>query len=934
MGLDIDILIIGLFLVLTVSAGLGHGKKVDGLAGYGLGGRNFSTAALVATIVATWVSGSSFFITLAYTYTNGLFDVIASLGMAVSLFLTATVLVPRMGEFLGHLSVAQSMGGLYGKHVRLITALAGILASFGFVAVQFKAFGNIFAYFFDLSTSIAVVTAGVIVTIYSAFGGVRAVTYTDIIQMFTFGFALPLIGLMIWHQSYYIESFSINAALKVKQFDYHHVLDFSNPDFWTMIPLLLYFTVPSLRPEVFQRILMGRNIAQVRQAFLAASVLFAVIQLSMSWIPFLIFNVNPELHTSQLLGYIVNNYTFIGLKGLLLVGVIAMAMSTADSVINSSAVLFANDLCKPLGFFKKKELKAAKVFSLILGIGSIFVAMSEADLFSIVLTGNIAYIPVVTAPLLLAIFGFRTSTKSVLIGMAAGLTVAISLKISSLTINGLFIAMIINAIFTLGSHYLLGQEGGWVGIKDRTFLDLQKQEKRQRKRDRTKFINEFTLIEFIKKYAPKSEMSYMGFGIYCIIFTLTTMYTTHAELAKETSRITLSFYQIMMVTGTAIAAYPIWPLSIKKELKETIVKLWWFVAVFYVLILFNFFFVLVSNNSLIQSSLFSISLVIAVTLLRWRLALVTIPVGAYIALEFYKYFRGVEVIDLTLGGPGGIVIYVALIISAALMMFLRPQQEKEELISAKNQHLSERIKEQDEELARAIDLKHEFMRNLQHEARTPVTGITSMGQILWENYDKLNDTQRKLAAKTVAESSTRLLSFVNNLIDLSELSSLNLTLKPVLVNFSELVEERINICKKFYIEEGNQEAQNFELHIEDKIMIYCDTYYLGTAIDNLIINALQYCKKGKIIIIVNHDYENINFTIVDEGIGIPTDELDDIFSSFTVSSKTHTPAGGRGIGLSLCKMAIEVHGGNIWAESNGQKGATFQFTLPFKNNLV
>jgi hypothetical protein len=89
-------------------------------------------------------------------------------------------------------------------------------------------------------------------------------------------------------------------------------------------------------------------------------------------------------------------------------------------------------------------------------------------------------------------------------------------------------------------------------------------------------------------------------------------------------------------------------------------------------------------------------------------------------------------------------------------------------------------------------------------------------------------------------------------------------------------------------------------------------------------------KEGNIILELhkNSDSMAIDFSIQDEGIAIPQAELYDVFLSFIVSSRTKTPAGGRGIGLALCKKAVLAHGGQIWAESEGVKGCIFRFTLP------
>ena len=99
-------------------------------------------------------------------------------------------------------------------------------------------------------------------------------------------------------------------------------------------------------------------------------------------------------------------------------------------------------------------------------------------------------------------------------------------------------------------------------------------------------------------------------------------------------------------------------------------------------------------------------------------------------------------------------------------------------------------------------------------------------------------------------------------------------------------------------------------------------------LDNLIINSITYCKKGKININLSKDTTAIHLVMIDEGIGISKRELLGVFKPFTVSSKTHTPAGGSGVGLAICQRILEVHGGTIKDESNSKKGTTFRVKLP------
>ena len=330
MPLNIDIVIVIIFLSLTLAIGMGYGKSVKSIKDYALGGRSFSTGALVATIVATYASGSGFFTTLSKTYSSGFYLLFASIGMGLSMFITAYIFIPRMAEFMGKTSIAEAMESVYGSKVRLVTAIAGAIGSAGSIAVQFKVFGNVVAYFIGISSSVAIIIAGLITTTYSVFGGIRAVTFTDVFQGFTFGVIIPLLGFAIWSQFYDLD-YTIAYALSDPKFS----LDFfypSNSDFWSFVFLFMYFIMPSISAVDFQRISMGRDIAQVKKAFAISAIILILIKFSIAWIPFLTHAINPNIDVNSLLPYIVNTYSFTGLKGLIIVAIIAFAMSTADCV--------------------------------------------------------------------------------------------------------------------------------------------------------------------------------------------------------------------------------------------------------------------------------------------------------------------------------------------------------------------------------------------------------------------------------------------------------------------------------------------------------------------------------------------------------------------------------------------------------------------------
>ena len=249
-------------------------------------------------------------------------------------------------------------------------------------------------------------------------------------------------------------------------------------------------------------------------------------------------------------------------------------------------------------------------------------------------------------------------------------------------------------------------------------------------------------------------------------------------------------------------------------------------------------------------------------------------------------------------------------------------------------HLNSRLSNQKKEVKKSPELKYQFLRNIEHELRTPINDITTIGQVLWENYDKLTEEQRKEAVQEIGQNSEKLSSLINNILDLSKLHSLKYNLDLQKINFSELVYERIEFCKKLYAEKQNSGLQEFILDIEDNVLVYCDKYYTARAIDNIIINAIQYCPKGKIIISLYKDKstQEIKFSVTDYGIGISKELIHEIFNSFVVSSRNNIKAGARGIGLGVAEKVINLHKGKIKAKSSKKHGTVIQFTLPMTEN--
>lgn len=709
-------------------------------------------------------------------------------------------------------------------------------------------------------------------------------------------------------------------------FDYKQVFDFSNPLAFKQLLLFLLFIIPGFNPSMFQRITMARNTKQVARSFVIAAITCLFFEIIINWISILTLSISPNLEADDVVKQVILNSSYIGLKGAILAGIMAMIMSTVDSCINSTAVIIVHDFCKPLKIkIIKSELFSARIASWVIGALSLLLSLHEGSLLELLVITELVYMPIVSAPFVMAIFGFRSTEKSVIFGMLAGLITVVVGKFALDTpdVNNIFIGTLANLIVLIGSHYLLRQKGGWVGIKDDTEIVNIRRIRKMRFRKIMLDLKSFSIVKIFKDNHPKGEGLIALLGVFVMISSFSSAHTLDKEYQVQYAQLLRMFYPITLCSATILMTYPLWLESWKNA---KLVAIFWNIIMFFILICFGFLMALISEFSEIQLMAFMVNIMVISSLAKWQWSFINIVTGVGITSFYYANYIIVDG-DNSFSLSQFKIVYLLLLVSSSIVLFLKPKQDLQELSETRNEYLQDQVETQKKELYSSLNIKQEFLRNLEHESRTPIVGISSLGQVLYENYYKLTEDQRYDAVRTISKSSERLSSLIGNILNLSKLSSLDNAVKFSSVNLSELIYRRVDHCKKLYVEKAS-DLHELRLKIEDNIITNCNEHYITMAIDNIVINAIQYCKEGTITItLYKKQADKIEFSVQDEGIGIPQNELIDVFGTSVVSSITKTPAGGRGFGLALCKKVIEVHKGEIWARCN-KKGVTFSFTLP------
>ncbi len=246
-----------------------------------------------------------------------------------------------------------------------------------------------------------------------------------------------------------------------------------------------------------------------------------------------------------------------------------------------------------------------------------------------------------------------------------------------------------------------------------------------------------------------------------------------------------------------------------------------------------------------------------------------------------------------------------------------------------NQHSLEVAKEHAEAASKA---KTEFLSNMSHELRTPMHAILRFSENGMDEIGQASNEELKEYFSDIHMSGSRLTKLINNLLDLSKLESgapnINLS-SASLASISNHAQKELQSLlneKELTIETTYDEN-------EPKIVV--DSDKITQVVVNLISNAIKFSPVGSVIHISTRHIpalegatEMLEYSIKDQGPGIPENEVDAIFDKFIQSTKTKTQAGGTGLGLSICREIIRLHQGKIWAQNNPDKGANFIFILP------
>jgi signal transduction histidine kinase len=261
-------------------------------------------------------------------------------------------------------------------------------------------------------------------------------------------------------------------------------------------------------------------------------------------------------------------------------------------------------------------------------------------------------------------------------------------------------------------------------------------------------------------------------------------------------------------------------------------------------------------------------------------------------------------------------------------------------VAIDNAQLFQEVEEANRRLARASRHKSEFLANMSHELRTPLNAILGFTELIMDGvYGEVPGELRE-PITDIHTNGRHLLKLINDVLDLSKIEAGRMRLSLSEYSVQELIDSVISTTRSLAAEKELELISHVPMGLPQG---FGDSQRLTQVLMNLVGNAIKFTPAGGSITVtarrvrgaecgvrqVAEPGDMIEVAVADTGIGIPAEELESIFSEFRqIDSSITREHEGSGLGLSIAKRFVELHGGAIWAQSDVGKGSIFRFAVP------
>ncbi len=905
----IDAALICSYIGLCLIIGLKKMKGVQSIQDYALGDRKLSTAALVATIYATYLGAGSTIGTIEKIGMVGVLFMVTVLLNPIKWLFVMFVFGRNIEKFYGCLTLSDIMARLYGSTGQLITSIATIANAIGTVAAQTLALGHLMHYFLGISIELGVLVSIGVLIFYSVTGGARAVVMTDVLQAGIFYIAFPILAVILLHKlNGWDHVYSLLPQEKWQ-------LGFEGDKLWIFSGFMLYALLDGSSGPYIQRFLMSSNTQQLMKSLRIVAIIDTTIVLLLCVCSLVIVaHITDTIDHSNVLWHLIDNHVPYVAKGIVIIGFLAVIMSTADSWLNTAGVTVSHDILKQFypNMSEKAVLAAARLATFAVGGLSIALALTGASVIEIIWLVITFYNPLIFVPLVAGFLGFRTNSHSYVVSVIIAflftmLGAALEQRFDALS---LLLGLIGSTMGLFGMHYWQKTNGTLTEVsqlqvntpKPTTYGTILASKWRK-----TKHLNWKDALSFSYKGVELCRPQYHQFGILGLLYCLFPLLVLLSNSRQPALGTALDYVDIIIriigATGCiVILMCDTWEHNFRAKYFPII----WHIVLLWCFPLLGAYNLLVHNSDTLSLYTIIASFVLAV-FVDARSFVILMTLGSLMGTFFYALTSS------TLHGAINMSAFAYALLVIIIAFIMRRNQEVDsnrmKIMSVAIAH------EVRSPMAAAYDGTGMLVDAINRaKIISPVISpdeflILQVSRDDYELIQYFKDNIQSVLDKGMKTAQTILMSLsgMQQAQDYGEYSALK-TVSSAIGSYDLTVTER----KRVMI----MPSQDFTFHGSYKLFQH--------VIQNLVSNAIRYAGPEAEISICTGGQ---SIYIRDNGKGISPDDVPHIFEPYYTKEK-----GGTGLGLAFCKIVVSGMRGTITCKSELGQFTEFAITLPVVPN--
>lgn len=674
---SLDHWVVYIFLSITLLVGIWVGRDVKDLREYAIANRIYGTGVLTITFLATSIGGSTIIGTTGNVFRDGILAILSTdVAPVICILWMAFWIAPRMIHFEGCLTMGDIMKIFYGKQGQIATGVMGFFAAICIVSGQIQALAYVYEYILNVKSQWAIALGGLTTITYSALGGMKSVTITDVLQFVVMVIVIPMIAHVVTNEVGGIKVLFSQISTTQLQF-----IDHPNLGYYVSVMLFICIFNPFFfTPPFISRLLMARDKLQAKNMLLVGSAFCVCFAFLIMLIDLSASVLYPTLATDKIFPHILHEFFPVGLRGLCAAGIIAVLMSTADSFLHATGLSIVHDIISPLFTRKFQELKWVRYCTFGMGCAAILLTLQPHSVFGIVIHGIGIMGATITVPFITGVLGFKVAPRAFQIALWGTIPVFIATHMwfdSTIAHWAYPVSLIVNVILFFGVH--LGQRGHLTG-------DIRPSHSK-----RLPNSSGFRLTAWLP--TPRKLMEYANqkldrYGYDATLFALFLSINYMVPFFMYSDASPATYYWVLAIRAFSILLCiglllkPYWPTKLLNYF-----PLYYYLTLLYCLPFATTFLFLVEGGNIEWVVNVALSILFLIVLVDWTTFLGLSLLGSLLAVGVYKL--GISSLPIHMDWNTQYTLMYAVIFSTLIgLLFARRQTQRFDRLTIKNQYLT------------------------------------------------------------------------------------------------------------------------------------------------------------------------------------------------------------------------------------------------------